>query len=55
VSDPGRLLSDAEVAAIELLVRAAIHWTSVKGPTKVTESFDLLMAELRRLRAQERE
>jgi hypothetical protein len=50
VSDPGRLLSDQELEAAEATVRAAIRWTEVGGPTKVASSFDLLMAEIRRLR-----
>jgi hypothetical protein len=55
MSDPGQLLSDKELDAAEAVVRAAIRWTDVTGPTKVASSFDLIMVELRRLRAQVRE
>lgn len=50
-SDPGQVLSDADLEAAEAAVRAAIRWTGFSGgPTKVASSFDLIMAELRRLR-----
>lgn len=49
--DPGRLLSDEDLAAAEAAVLAAIRWTETTGPTKVASSFDLIMAELRRLRS----
>lgn len=48
-TDPGQIVSDEELKAYEALVRAAIRWT--KSPkAKVMSSFDLIMAELRRLR-----
>jgi hypothetical protein len=50
MSDPGRLLSDEDLSAAEATVRAAIRWTEVGAPTKVASSFDLIMAELLRLR-----
>lgn len=50
--DPGQLLSDDELNDAEAVVRAAIRWTEVAGPTAVASSFDLLMADLRRLRMQ---
>lgn len=52
MSDPGRLLSDQELEAAEALVRAGLRWTQAGGPNKVASSFDLIMAELRRLRLQ---
>lgn len=48
--DPGQLLSDQQLDAAEAIVRAAYRWTQVGGPNKVASSFDLIMAELRRLR-----
>lgn len=48
--DPGRLLSDQEVDAAEAVVRAAIRWTDTGPAAKVMSTFDLIMAELRRLR-----
>lgn len=51
LADPGRLLSETDLDAAEAIVRAAYRWTQVGGPNKVASSFDLIMAELRRLRA----
>lgn len=51
MTDPGRLLSDQDLEAAEMLVRAGLRWTQTGGPNKVTSSFDLIMADLRRLRA----
>lgn len=50
-NDPGRILSDDEVAAAEAVVRAAIRWTDTGPASKVMPSFDLIMAELQRLRS----
>lgn len=49
-NDPGRLLSDDELAAAEATVRAAIRWSDTGPASKVMDLFDLIMAELRRLR-----
>ena len=52
--DPGQLLSDQELDAAEAVIRAAIRWTDTGPEAKVMPLFDLLVAELRRLRAQVR-
>jgi len=49
MTDPGELLSNTELEAAEELIRAAIRWTD-QPAAKVMSSFDLLMAELHRLR-----
>lgn len=48
--DPGQLLSDQELAAAEATIRAAIRWADTGPKSKVMPMFDLIMAELRRLR-----
>jgi hypothetical protein len=47
--DPGEILSDQELSAHGATVRAAIRWTKSPKAT-VDRSFELIMAELRRLR-----
>jgi hypothetical protein len=49
-AQPGEILSDQELAAHGATVRAAIRWTKSPKAT-VDRSFELIMAELRRLRA----
>jgi hypothetical protein len=49
--DPGRILSDDQLEAAAELVRAAIRWTNAGNRAQVLPAFDLILADLRRLRA----
>lgn len=49
-NDPASLLSDKELEAFVATIKAAIRWTNTGPKAKAMEMFDLLVAELRRLR-----